>query len=176
MDTKLAAGFVLATTAAAGVAFATLTTAQGVTDTLTTAQGITDTTAEADAAIAAPTEKEIKIYRDPSCGCCDAYADYLTQNGYDVTLVDDTDFVSRSIAAGVPEQGLGCHLATIEGYAVSGLVPVEVLERLVEERPDITGITLPGMPVNAPGMAFTKTGTLKVYAFDEGGVSLYSNE
>lgn len=168
MNTKLAAGFVLATTAAAGVAFATLTTAQGVTD----------TTAEADGAVAAPAEtgKAITIYRDPTCGCCNAYADYMIENGYDVTLVDDPNFVSRSLEAGVPEAGLGCHFATIDGYAVSGLVPAEIVERLVEERPDVTGITLPGMPMNAPGMAPTKTGTLKVYAFNEEGVSLYSNE
>ena len=73
--------------------------------------------------------------------------------GFEVTVVDDTDFATRSIEAGVPEEGLGCHLALIEGYAVSGLVPAEVIMRLLEERPDIAGITLPGMPANAPGMA-----------------------
>ena len=44
------------------------------------------------------------------------------------------------------------------------------------ERPKIGGITLPGMPANAPGMAPKKTGTLKTYAFGEGGVTVYSNE
>lgn len=118
----------------------------------------------------------VTIYRAPGCGCCDAYADYLTQNGYEVTVIDDQKFDERSIAAGVPAQGVGCHLAMIDGYAVSGLVPVEVIERLLQERPEITGITLPGMPANAPGMARTKTGTLKIYAFNEDGVSLYSDE
>lgn len=116
------------------------------------------------------------IYRDPGCGCCDAYADYLKQNGFDVTVVDDKEFVARSVAAGVPEQGVGCHLAMIDGYAVSGLVPVEIINRLVQERPEITGITLPGMPANAPGMAPEKTGTLKVYAFGDAGISVYSDE
>jgi len=120
--------------------------------------------------------KAITIYRDPNCGCCDTYADYLEQNGYRVTRVDDRNFDKRSIAAGVPEQGLGCHLAEVDGYVVSGLVPVEIIERLVSERPQITGITLPGMPANAPGMAREKSGTLKTYAFGEGGVSVYSNE
>ena len=40
---------------------------------------------------------------------------------------------------------------------------------------DVTGITLPGMPQNAPGMA-GKSGTLKTYAFGEDGVAVYSNE
>lgn len=118
----------------------------------------------------------VTIYRDPGCGCCDVYADYLKENGFDVTVIDDRKFDETSIAAGVPEQGLGCHLAMIDGYAVSGLVPVEIINRLLEERPEITGITLPGMPRNAPGMAATKTGTLKTYAFGEAGVSVYSDE
>ena len=67
-------------------------------------------------------------------------------------------------------------LAEIDGYVVSGLVPVEIIERLVSERPDITGITLPGMPANAPGMASAKTGTLKTYAFGENDVTVYSEE
>ena len=50
------------------------------------------------------------------------------------------------------------------------------IDRLVSERPEITGITLPGMPGNAPGMARKKTGTLKTYAFGAAGVSVYSDE
>lgn len=136
------------------------------------------TSAEApeQAGVVAAGSKAITIYRDPSCGCCDVYAQYLGANGYQVTRIDDRDFDKRSIAAGVPEQGLGCHLAEIDGYVVSGLVPVEIIERLLSERPDITGITLPGMPANAPGMSPDKTGTLKIYAFGEDGVTIYSNE
>ncbi|MAB12289.1 DUF411 domain-containing protein [Parvibaculum sp.] len=125
---------------------------------------------------AASDNKAITIWRDPGCGCCDAYADYLEGNGYEVTRVDDPNFDQRSIEAGVPRQGIGCHLAEIDGYVVSGLVPVEIIERLVAERPDITGITLPGMPANAPGMAREKTGTLKTFAFGEDGVTVYSEE
>jgi hypothetical protein len=120
--------------------------------------------------------KQMTIWRDPSCGCCDAYADYLEDHGYQVTRIDDRNFDRRSVEAGVPEQGLGCHLGQIDGYYVSGLVPVEILQRLVTERPEITGITLPGMPANAPGMAPAKTGILKTYAFGEGGISVYSDE
>ena len=118
----------------------------------------------------------VTIYRSPGCGCCDAYAEYLKAEGFEVTVIDDHNFDDRSVAAGVPERGLGCHLAMIGGYAVSGLVPAEIIERLLEERPDITGITLPGMPANAPGMAPAKTGTLRVYSFGPDGVGVYSDE
>ncbi|HET7408644.1 MAG TPA: DUF411 domain-containing protein [Paracoccaceae bacterium] len=116
------------------------------------------------------------IYRDPGCGCCDSYAEYLEAHGFEVELVDDPEFDQRSIEVGVPEQGLGCHLATIDGYAVSGLVPADIIRRLLDERPAITGITLPGMPANAPGMAPEKTGTLRTYAFGPEGVSVFSDE
>jgi hypothetical protein len=99
----------------------------------------------------------------------------MEENGYQVTRIDDRDFDQRSIEVGVPEQGLGCHLAEVDGYYVSGLVPAEIVERLTAERPDITGITLPGMPSNAPGMG-GKSGTLKTYAFGEDGVTVYSDE
>lgn len=122
------------------------------------------------------TAKQITIWRDPGCGCCDAYADYLEDNGYTVTRIDDRNFDKTSISVGVPQEGLGCHLAKIEGYFVSGLVPVEILERLVTEKPAITGITLPGMPRNAPGMAREKYGTLRTYAFGPDDISLYSDE
>jgi hypothetical protein len=139
------------------------------------------TTAEPDSAAAAPdeatipAERQMTIWRDPSCGCCDAYADYMEENGYHVTRIDDRDFDKRSIEAGVPEQGLGCHLAEVDGYYVSGLVPAEIVARLTTERPEITGITLPGMPMNAPGMG-GKSGTLKTYAFSGDEITVFSDE
>ena len=152
---------------AGGIAFGTLSSAQDAS--------------RATTADAAPTEqtmpsRQVTIWRDPNCGCCDTYAEYLEAKGYQVTRVDDPGFDRRSVDVGVPQDGIGCHLAEIDGYYVSGLVPAEIIERLVTERPKIVGITLPGMPGNAPGMAPEKTGTLKTYAFGEGGISVYSDE
>ena len=167
MKSSFAIATMLALAAAGGIAFATLSSAQNTES----APAGTD----APAAVAAES-KAITIWRDPGCGCCDAYAEYLEANGYQVTRVDDTDFDKRSVTVGVPAQGAGCHLAKIDGYYVSGLVPAEIIERLVTERPELTGITLPGMPGNAPGMAAEKSGTLKTYAFGEDGVTVYSDE
>jgi hypothetical protein len=162
MNNKTIAVAVVAVVATAGIAYWSL--------------GSPNAPLQGSSVAAASSNKAITIYRDPGCGCCDAYADYLEGNGYEVTRVDDPNFDRRSIEAGVPRQGIGCHLAEIDGYVVSGLVPVEIIERLLAERPDITGITLPGMPANAPGMAPAKTGTLKTYAFGENGVTVYSEE
>lgn len=162
MNKKTVAAAVVAVVTAAGIAYWSLSPANAPL--------------QGNSVAAATDTKAITIYRDPNCGCCDAYADYLENNGYQVTRVDDRNFEKRSIEAGVPENGLGCHLAEVDGYVVSGLVPAEIIERLVTERPEITGITLPGMPGNAPGMAPEKTRTLKTYAFGEKGVTVYSNE
>lgn len=128
------------------------------------------------ASAAAQGAEPVTIWRSPGCGCCDAYAEYLRAEGFEVTVIDDRDFVDRSVAAGVPEQGVGCHLAMIDGYVVSGLVPAEIIERLLKQRPDVTGVTLPDMPGNAPGMASEKTGTLRTYSFGPDGVAVYSDE
>lgn len=167
MKTIKAIAAVLTLAIAGGTAFATPSSAG---DAAPARSGTAATSAAAAAAMA------ITIWRDPNCGCCDAYAEYLEAKGFQVTRIDDRDFDKRSIEAGVPAKGLGCHLGKIGGYYVSGLVPAEIIERLMTERPEIDGITLPGMPGNAPGMAAEKTGTLKTYAFGDRGVTVYSNE
>ena len=152
-----------AATVAGGIGFATLSAAE-------------DPGQAPDAAVQTDAAKQVTIWRDPGCGCCDTYADYLERHGYQVTRIDDRDFDKTSVSVGVPREGLGCHLAKVDGYFVSGLVPLEIIERLVTERPEIAGITLPGMPSNAPGMAREKSGTLKTYAFGEGGIAVYADE
>lgn len=135
-----------------------------------------DTPSSVISYVAAQGAEPVTIWRAPGCGCCDAYAEYLRNNGFQVEVIDDRSFEDRSVEAGVPDRGIGCHLAMIGGYVVSGLVPSEIIERLLEERPEITGITLPGMPANAPGMAAEKSGTLRVYSFGPDGVAVYSDE
>jgi hypothetical protein len=41
----------------------------------------------------------------------------------------------------------------LEGYAIEGHVTVELIQKLLKERPaNIVGISLPGMPTGVPGM------------------------
>jgi hypothetical protein len=65
----------------------------------------------------------------------------------------------------VPSGYESCHLAIGGGYVVVGHVPFEVINRLLAERPDVKGITLPGMPLGSPGMPGEKNGEWKIYAF-----------
>jgi len=70
------------------------------------------------ASAAAQSAEPVTIWRDPGCGCCDAYAEYLRAEGFAVNVIDDRDFDQRSVEMGVPERGIGCHLAMIDGYAI----------------------------------------------------------
>lgn len=104
--------------------------------------------------VAAATEhaKEVTLYKNPYCECCEGYARYLRANGYEVTVVPTHELVQMSQDAGIPEKFQGCHLSYIDQYVVSGHVPIPTIERLLAEKPPIAGITLPGMPAGSPGM------------------------
>jgi len=54
--------------------------------------------------------------------------------------------------AGVTPDLSSCHTAFIDGYFVEGHVPAGDVERLLAERPDALGLTVPGMPIGSPGM------------------------
>ena len=110
------------------------------------------------------------IYRSPACGCCEAWADYVESHGFDVAVNDVDDPVTVKRVAGVPESVYSCHTAAIDGYTIEGHVPVEAIERLLEERPAVQGIGLAGMPAGSPGMGGTLIEPFTVYAFDGGGV------
>ena len=104
-----------------------------------------------------------KLYRNPNCGCCLEYAKYLKSNGFDVEVIDTTDLSSIKRKYAVPEKLEGCHTATIGGYVFEGLIPADHIKRVLNERPPIKGLSLPGMPVGAPGMPGNKPGPLYIY-------------
>src|SRR5579859_4554117 len=114
-------------------------------------------------AVAAEPVKAI-LYKNPQCTCCEGYADYLRGNGFEVDVKPTNDLNQISEKAGVPEKYQGCHTMFVDGYVVDGHVPVEIVRKLLTERPPIAGITLPGMPTGSPGMFGTKTGPFVIYA------------
>lgn len=119
----------------------------------------------------------MKVYRDPSCGCCGAWAQIAREAGYQVSLVDDSDMAGVKQRLGVPAGLASCHTALVDGYVVEGHVPLDQVDRLLRERPaDIKGIAVPGMPIGSPGME-VPDGTrepFQVIAFNQAGeTSIY---
>ena len=130
--------------------------------------------------VAASAEEALKatLYKNPQCGCCEGYADYLRENGFEVEVKPTNDLTQISREAGVPENFQGCHTTFIDGYVVDGHVPVNAVRKLLSERPEIAGIALPGMPLGSPGMGGEKTGPFEIYAVTKDGKAptLYATE
>jgi hypothetical protein len=118
-------------------------------------------------AIAAPVRAT--LYKNPQCGCCEGYAAYLRKNGFEVEVKPTNDLAEISHRAGVPEELQGCHTTFVGGYVVDGHVPVNVIRKLLAERPAIAGIALPGMPEGSPGMNGRKAGPFTIYAVTKDG-------
>ena len=114
------------------------------------------------------------LYKNPWCGCCTEYGRYLEQHGFEITLEDRDDLAPIKREAGAPGTLEGCHTLMVEGYAVEGHVPVEVLLRLLTEKPDVAGISLPGMPLGSPGMGGEKQGPFTIWAFGERAPDSYA--
>ncbi|WP_299826931.1 DUF411 domain-containing protein [uncultured Roseobacter sp.] len=109
------------------------------------------------AALARPTlamSGQMEVFKTPSCGCCSAWVDHIARAGLNVTARDvdqETLWTIKDRAKITPELS-SCHTAFIEGYFVEGHVPAEDVQRLLSERLDAIGLTVPGMPIGSPGM------------------------
>ena len=123
---------------------------------------------------AAPTRGEVTLYKNPQCGCCEGYADYLRHNGVNVNMVSTNDLTVMGQKYGIPDDLQPCHISLIGGYIVGGHTPIEVVNHLLSEKPQITGITLPGMPEGTPGMPGEKLGPLQIYEIGKGAPKVYA--
>jgi hypothetical protein len=123
-------------------------------------------------------ERDVTLYKNPQCGCCEGYAGYLRENGFAVTVKPTHDLSAMSRDAGVPDNVQGCHLSFIGDYVVSGHVPVGTVNKLLTARPDITGVTLPGMPMGSPGMSGTKEAPFEILEISKPGevTGVYATE
>jgi len=119
---------------------------------------------------------DVTVYKSPNCGCCTAWVEHLRKAGFTVTEYKRDDMNAIKDKYGVPSKLSSCHTAIVDGYIIEGHVPASDVERLLKERPNIVGLTAPGMPMKSPGMqevgqkplgydvlAFSKAGTSKVF-------------
>lgn len=114
------------------------------------------------------------LYKNPQCTCCEQYAAYLGQHAFEVTIIPSNDLTTINRQHGVPEALDGCHTTLTSGYVAIGHIPVDIVQRLLTQKPDITGISIPGMPSGTPGMGGPKSGPIEVYAFGKGKPSMFA--
>lgn len=119
----------------------------------------------------------VTVYKSATCQCCAQWVDHLKLNGFGTETHDLDSVDAIKDRYGVPKPLRSCHTGLAEGYVLEGHVPADDIQRLLEQRPKITGLAVPGMPESAPGMyqpgderkpyqvlAFQKTGSTSVYA------------
>jgi hypothetical protein len=94
----------------------------------------------------------VVVTRDPNCGCCGGWVEHLKVAGFPVEVLESSDLTSIKARLGVPQRLAACHTGEVAGYVVEGHVPAAAIRRLLSERPQATGLAVPGMPVGSPGM------------------------
>lgn len=93
----------------------------------------------------------VEVWKDPSCGCCKDWVSHLESNGFAVK-VNETGNSAMRQRLGIPQKLGSCHTALVGGYAIEGHVPAADIQRLLKDKPQAIGLTVPGMPVGSPGM------------------------
>src|SRR5215207_2430020 len=112
---------------------------------------------------------QIKVYKDPNCGCCKAWIQHLEQNGFVVEVMDMPDLSAVKTKHGVKDEIQACHTGVVNGYAIEGHVPADVILRMLKEKPAIAGLAVPGMPAGSPGMEGAIKEKYDVLTFDRAG-------
>ena len=100
------------------------------------------------------TKEKLVVYQSPTCGCCSGWVANMESNGMNVEAIKTNDMYTTKVNAGIDMNLSSCHTGFIGDYFIEGHVPYDAIAKLLSERPDIKGITVPGMPagINVPGM------------------------
>ena len=101
-----------------------------------------------------PAGPAISVYKTPTCGCCSKWVDHMKKAGFQTSVTDMPQQSLDDVKAKhkVPAAVHSCHTAVVNGYVVEGHVPADEVKRLLKEKLKVTGIAVPGMPINSPGM------------------------
>ena len=116
------------------------------------------------------TAVDVQVYKQPGCGCCELWAQHMRKAGFRVTVAEAQDVDAMKRQNGIPVNLRSCHTSLVGGYKVEGHVPVDAVKRLLAEKPSVSGIAVPGMPIGSPGMeAGSRVEPYDVFAFDAQG-------
>lgn len=113
--------------------------------------------------------EEIVVYKSPTCGCCSKWVGHLESHGFMVVAHDVTNLAEIKAQFGVSSDLTSCHTAAVDGYVIEGHVPADVIARLLDQRPDVLGLAVPGMPMGSPGMEGSTVQRYDVIAFGRDG-------
>jgi hypothetical protein len=119
--------------------------------------------------VSSSAKPHLTVYKDPNCGCCGAWIEYMRVKGYRSTVLH-VDLNPIKTKYHVTPNLASCHTTLVDGFVVEGHVPEGDIVRLLKERPaGVVGLTVPGMPASAPGMDGMPFQPYSVLTFDKAG-------
>lgn len=112
---------------------------------------------------------DIVVYKSPTCGCCGKWVEHMEQAGFSVDVENMHDVAPIKRELGVPGRMQSCHTAKVGDYFIEGHVPADLVKQLLADKPDIKGLTVPGMPMGSPGMEGPRKDPYNVIAIEKDG-------
>lgn len=116
-----------------------------------------------------PDTATLVVYKEATCPCCNAWVDYMRDNGFRVVTYNVADLPAVKQKHNIASNLQSCHTTEVGGYYVEGHVPVDLVRKLLSERPRIAGIAVPGMPVGSPGMEVGPPEPYDILSVDSAG-------
>lgn len=118
---------------------------------------------------------DIVVYKSPTCGCCGKWVKHMEDAGFSVDVENRRDLAPIKHELGIPGRMQSCHTAKVGDYVVEGHVPADLVKRMLDEKPDIKGLAVPGMPMGSPGMEGPRADPYDVLAIgNDGRTSVYA--
>ena len=123
----------------------------------------------------AASTNEMTVYKSPTCQCCGRWTAKMKKEGFTIKTIMTNDIYAIKKKVGVTPKMASCHTAIINGYIVEGHVNASAIKKMLKEKPNIIGLTVPGMVIGSPGMeqgnmkqsynimAINKDNTLSIY-------------
>lgn len=112
---------------------------------------------------------EIVVFKGETCGCCLKWMDHLRSAGFEVRGMNVSRLAAVQNRFSVPRELRSCHTAVVAGYVIEGHVPAADIKRLLTERPTLSGLAAPGMPLGSPGMESRNAKPYRIVSFTKDG-------
>ena len=130
-------------------------------------------TEKKDASAHIDNKQIVEVFKTPTCGCCNGYFLFLEKENFKVKKTDMRSLDTIKQKYTIPLEMQSCHTTIMDKYFIEGHVPLEAINKLLKEQPDIDGIALPGMPIGTPGMPGDKDEPYIIYQVVDGKFSVF---
>ena len=124
-------------------------------------------------AITKTNKQIVEVFKTPSCGCCYGYVLFLKDEEYEIKETNMRSLHNIKKKYNIPLEMQSCHTTILGKYFIEGHVPIEAINKLIKEQPQIDGIALPGMPIGTPGMPGDKEEPYIIYQLIDGKSSVF---